>query len=296
MNILITGVHGFIGKKLAAALIARHHYVIGLGRQETTEVKNITYIQGDILDTQAVQKAMKGVHAVVHLAALTAHKDIVDNKFQALETNLKGTQNILQAFTKSKTAAKFIYSSTGKVYGKIQSLPITEEHPTLPLNSLGKSKLITEQLIDFYATPHKSSLIFRIFNVYGPQQKENFLIPTILKQLEHSTSITLGDVKAQRDYTFIDDIINAFVLALEKDLPGGVSIFNLCSQQGISAEEIVNIIGTIKKEKINLTINHNLIRKDESPEEYGSFQKAKKVLGWEPKISLQEGLQKTLYN
>ena len=278
MNILITGVHGFIGKKLAAALIARHHYVIGLGRQETTEVKNITYIQGDILDTQAVQKAMKGVHAVVHLAALTAHKDIVDNKFQALETNLKGTQNILQAFTKSKTAAKFIYSSTGKVYGKIQSLPITEEHPTLPLNSLGKSKLITEQLIDFYATPHKSSLIFRIFNVYGPQQKENFLIPTILKQLQKTTHLTLGDIKVKRDYTYIDDIINAFLLAIEQDLPTGVSIFNLCSQQGVSAEEIVQQMSKITKHNITIEVNQNLLRKDECPIEYGSFQKAKAIL------------------
>lgn len=295
MKILITGVNGFIGQHLSQALVSKGHFVVGLDCQEKPLTKDINnYFSGDVLDKQIVEKAVEETDVVVHLAALTSHQDIVDNKFETLEVNFLGTKNVLDAFSESKSAQKFIYSSSGKVYGEIKFLPITEEHPTLPLNILGKSKLITERLIDFYTDNKKSFIIFRIFNVFGPGQKDNFLVPTILNQIKESNKITLGDTKAKRDYLYISDLIDAFVLVIEKDINSGLSIFNICSGRDLNAEEIVSEISKIKQLPIEIEINPALSRKDEKEVEYGSYEKAKQIFGWYPQYSLKKGLEETI--
>ena len=159
MRILVTGINGFIGQHLAKTLVLKGYNVVGLGRKETCSVKSAhNYFCGNILDKRLVKKAMDGVDTVVHLAAVTTHKDMIENKFETFEINFQGTKNILDILPKS-SVKKLIYSSTGKVYGTIKSLPITEEHPTLPLSILGKSKLITEKLIDFYSLRHPTFLL-----------------------------------------------------------------------------------------------------------------------------------------
>lgn len=284
MRVLITGINGFIGSHLASALGKREHKVLGL-----------THDKGGVLNPTIVGKAIQDVEIVIHLAAITSHKNIVEKRFETLETNLQGTKNVLDAFSKSKNARKFLYASGGKVYGKIMSLPISEDHPTNPQNILGKSKLITERLIDFYSNNSKEFVIFRIFNVYGKNQKENFLIPTILKQLgKGKRQLTLGDIGAKRDYIYIDDLVNAFILAFEKKEKTGISIYNVCSGKATSARQIVKIISKIKGRSIKIKTNPNLYRKDEARIEYGSYKLAQKTFGWKPKISLEEGLRRIL--
>lgn len=284
MRVLITGINGFIGKHLAKALTQRGHIVLGLGRS-----------QGGVLNPTIVEKAIQDVEIVIHLAAITSHKKIVENKFETLETNFIGTKNVLDAFSKSKNARKFLYASGGKVYGKIMSLPISEDHPTNPQNILGKSKLITEKLIDFYSNDQKEFIILRIFNVYGPLQDKDFLIPTIIKQLSKGKrQLTLGDIGTKRDYIYIDDLVNAFVLAIEEKEKTGLSIYNVCSGKATSAKEIVKIISKIKGHSIKIKTNPNLYRKDEARIEYGSYKLIQKTFGWKPKISLEEGLRRIL--
>ncbi|MEK7518135.1 MAG: NAD(P)-dependent oxidoreductase [Patescibacteria group bacterium] len=304
MRILITGINGFIGQHLGRALVKRKHQVLGLGRDKESAVKGIiAYYSGSILDKRLIEKASYHVDVVVHLAALTSHKDIVKKKFEALETNFLGTRNVLDVFSKSNQACKFLYPSTGKVYGKIVRLPISETHPTSPLNLLGKSKLITERLIDFYndntstslSASQKELIILRIFNTYGIGQNANFLIPTILAQLNlKKRKIVLGDIKAKRDYVYIDDLIRAFICAIEKKGSKGLSTYNICSDEAVSASEIVEMISRIKGVKIKIKVNSDLLRSDEAKEEYGSYRKAKRELGWESKISLEEGLRRLL--
>jgi len=283
VKVLITGINGFIGQHLARTLVQRGHIVKGLGHDKE-----------GVLDRRIVGRAIRDAEVVVHLAALTQHKDIVDNRFETLEINLQGTKNVLDAFSKSKKSRKFLYASTGKVYGKIVSLPISEDHPTNPQNTLGKSKLITEKLIDFYNDNQKEFVIFRIFNVYGSGQRENFLIPTILKQLEKGKKLVLGDIETKRDYVYIGDLVSAFVLSIERKGEPGVSIYNICTNKGSSAKEIVKIIGKIKGFEIKLNSNPSLYRPDEMKNEYGSYEKAKRVLGWKPKISLRVGLERLI--
>ena len=138
MKVLVTGSHGYIGRAVV-------NYI-------KKNIPSIEIIEVDLkIGTRFEELKNETYDAIIHLAALTAHSDIVNNKFRNLEINLRGTQNILDALKNSERARKFIYSSTGKVYGKIEQVPITEKSPTKPLNILGKSKLITEQLIDFYS-------------------------------------------------------------------------------------------------------------------------------------------------
>jgi len=293
MKILITGINGFIGQHLASNLKKRGHTVVGLGRDKESVIKVDTYYSGSVLDKHVVAAAMKDAEIVIHLAALTAHKEIIDNKFATLEINFLGTKNILDAFSKSKKSKKFFYSSTGKVYGKISSLPLSEEHSTNPLNVLGKSKLLTEKLIDFYSTNKKEFIIFRIFNIYGPLQKENFIIPTILRQLPKK-EVILGDIKAKRDYVYIDDLVNAFILAIEGKGQLGISIYNICTGIGTSVSEILKIISDLKNKKIIVKKNPALFRADEMKDEYGSFMHAKKTFGWIPHYTLKTGLERML--
>lgn len=294
MNILITGVNGFIGNHLAVKLIERGHSVIGIGLDKNSKVLNLkAYYKGSVLDKKLLENAIKNIDAVVHLAAITSYKDILSKKSDAFKINLQGTKNVLDVFVKSKTAKKFLYPSTGKVYGTILKLPITENHPTNPLNILGKSKLKAEKIIKSYNNNKKSLIILRIFNVYGLGQKENFLIPTIIKQLSKNVKeLVLGNVEAKRDYVYIDDAIDAFVLAIEKKIPLGFSTYNICTGIGISVSQILKLISKIKKTKIKIRVNPDLIRTDEMKEEYGSFKKVSEELGWKPKINIEEGLKR----
>jgi nucleoside-diphosphate-sugar epimerase len=294
MKVLITGANGFIGRHLVDALLSKGYFVNGFDRQEKPLIENISrYFSGDVLDKDMVEKAMEGIEIVVHLAdALIGHQTEVNNE-KAMENNFLGTKNVLSAFSKEKSAKKFIYSSSGKVYGDIKFLPITEEHPTLPLSPYGKSKLIVERLIDFYVNSEKSFVIFRIFNVFGPGQKDSFLLPTILNQLKQSQKIVLKDIAAKRDYVYLDDVISAFVLAIEKEIEPGLSIFNICSGKEASAKDIVSEISQLKKTPVEIEVGRTQLRKDEKDVEYGSFEKAKKILGWSPKYSLRQGLEET---
>lgn len=279
MKILITGIDGFIGKHLLNALRERGHEVFG---------------SGDVLNKKILMDQVSKADVVIHLAGKTTHKDLVENKFEALETNIDGTKNVLDAFVKSK-AKKFIYPSSGKVYGRIKNLPIEENHPVSPLNILGKTKSIAERLINSYADGDKEFIIFRIFQVYGKNQKENFLIPTILKQINlGKKEIVLGDTSAKRDYIYIDDVVSAFVKVIGGKGKSGLSIYNICTGVPSSAKDIVYLIGKIKKVNIKIKVNQKLLRSDETKVEYGSFELAKKEIGWEPKVSLEEGLRKLI--
>ncbi len=301
MDILITGVNGFIGKSIAKSLLNSGHRIIGIGTSQNTELSEISeYHPVSVLNKASINNLVKDVDIVIHLAAITAHNQIIEKKFETLEINLNGTKNILNAFNASKRAKKFIYASSGKVYGKIKKLPLTEESITSPINILGKSKLIAEKIIDFYSSNDKTYVVFRIFQVYGPGQLKNFLIPTIISQLDFNNnldqSITLGDIKAKRDYIFIDDLSSAFKAVIYSNLPKGLNIYNLSSSISKSASEIVSLIENLFSLKIQVKVDKNLLRTDEESIEYGSYQKAKNELGWEPNTPIEEGLTKIIKN
>ena len=299
MTVLITGVNGFIGRHLAVHLLKLGYEVNGIGLSSNCLVNNINnYFSGTILDSHLVNKIIKNTDVVIHLAAITGHSEIVNQKYKTFDINFRGTLNILNAYKNSERANKFIYTSTGKVYGKIVQNPIIEKTWLQPLNILGKSKHITEQLIDFYSDIKKEFIIFRMFQIYGPNQKNNFLIPSIISQVlsgsGNQRNIILGDIKAQRDYVYIDDAVKAFVKAIDQKMRENINIFNICSGIPTSAEDIIQLFSKILDIEIEVKITKALIRHDEENIEYGSYKKAKSILNWSPIISLEDGLRKTL--
>lgn len=296
MRIFVTGANGFIGKNLLQLLKNDEKNVLyGLSRN-TIQISGVTILKGDILESAALEDIFSEYRfdVVVHLAAITAHDEIVDNKITTFDTNLRGTTNLLNCFNKYCRDAQFIYSSTGKVYGKTNQMPISESAVTDPTNILGKTKRITEEIIDFYSCPYNRYLIARIFNIYGPWQRRGFLVPTIIDQLKRQ-QVTLGAMKDYRDYLYVDDLLSAIVSCIEYgDRFAPVDYVNIGSGEPACVADIIREMEKALGRKIPVSIDDARIRKDETPVEFCLNTKLKTLTGWAPKYSLTEGIEQTL--
>ncbi len=294
MRVLVTGANGFLGRAVIHRLLLRGDMeVIGISRSNTDlPIRCYTL---DILKAGKVEQVFQKhiFDVVIHLAALTAHSQIVDNKFEALDINLTGTKNLLQAFNAHCKNALFVYASTGKVYGVAEAVPITENTFPKPMNILGKSKYITEKVIDFYAQPDNQYLITRIFNIYGGRQKENFIVPTIVKQLKEGKQLHLGNITDQRDYLYVDDFVNAFVGCIDaKEQLGNFEIINIGSGIPTSVGDIIHAFERCLDIGIQIESDPGKFRKDEMPVEYCDNSKLKKLTGWNPQYSLDTAIDR----
>lgn len=292
MNILITGVNGFLGREITCKYLKKGNIKIS-GIARNSGDLPITYHEANILDMDRIENAFKeqAFDVVVHLAALTAHNQIVDNKFEALRINMTGTRNLLTAFNKYCNNALFVYASTGKVYGDTDQLPITEQALVKPMNALGKSKYITERLIDFYAQPNNKYLITRVFNIYGGRQKENFIVPTIIRQLKQGDTLTLGNINDKRDYLYIKDFINALTACIDrKDALSNLEVVNIGSGIPISAQDIINVFSRELQRDLQVITDPAKFRNDEKTEEYCDNSKLKQITGWQMEYTLEAAI------
>jgi nucleoside-diphosphate-sugar epimerase len=296
-RILITGSEGFIGRHLTVKLLAEGYEVYGISLPPASGIDhpNYRWTSVDILDREKLSLFFRNSRfdTVIHLAALTTHEELTKHKERTLRINLEGTLNLLEEF-KSTESGKFIFASTGKVYGRIQELPLSEDHPTSPINVLGKTKLIAEKLIDFFSGESAQQyVILRMFNVYGPGQRDYFLIPTILSQLRDGNGqITLGNLSHRRDYIFIEDVVDAILTVLGKEMSGNLNVFNVGSGRAHSASDIVKIMERILARKVSIKVDESRLRKDEFPEEYADVGKLLS-LGWSPRYDLEAGIERT---
>tara|TARA_B100000029_G_C17460861_1_gene918477 strand:- start:111 stop:1037 length:927 start_codon:yes stop_codon:yes gene_type:complete len=297
MDILITGVNGFLGRELAQSLIKGNHKVIGIGRQSTCKVSGVEYHKIDLSIPQDLSHIIKKCEIIYHLAAITAHNDIVNNTLETEKTSLLSTQNLLIPIINDINSKTFIFASSGKVYGNFDSLPLIESHKANPINLLGKIKRKTEILINEKSNSKDSFFIMRIFNVYGPMQKESFVIPTIIKQLKKQQSkskylrLTLGDIEAKRDYIFIDDVIKLFAKISKRSLnPKGTTFVNVGSGYGRSVKDIISCIEGVLQKEIITKIDNNKLRSDELDMEYSSIRKANQLFDWHPQVNLKNGI------
>ena len=276
---LVTGASGFIGKKLLNALKDRGEKVIGLTSKDL-----------DVTDINAWDNLPKAKY-VYHLAGKSFVPDSWSIKSKILETNILGTRNALNYC--KQNGAKLIFASS-YIYGVPDSLPINEKCIPKPNNPYALSKYISEKLCKFSVTYENIEVtVLRIFNVYGPGQNNNFLIPTIINQLKMKQEIIVKSTAPRRDFIYVDDVVNAFLLS-QKNLPG-FNVFNIGSGKSFSVKNLVSIIQNIKKTKLPLTSLEEL-RVNEIPNVVADISEAKKKLGWEPNYSLEEGLKKVLNN
>lgn len=300
MKLLITGAGGFIGRNLIERLKHISNIdIYTISRISIMPESSVTNYCCDILDEHAVYKIFEQqtFDVVIHLAALTAHEDIINNKNLALRTNLRGTENIIGAFNRFCRNAVFYYASSGKVYGRTNEMPITEYAIERPTTILGKGKYITERIIEFYAEDVESNkyTIMRIFNVYGGGQRENFIVPTLLKQLSKGNQLELGNIYDKRDYLYIEDLISAIeALVRNRQRLSHFEIVNIGSGIPISVEDIVKELKRIlNRKEIEIGISKQRMRSDETEVEYCNTKKLYELTGWEKKFDLHAGLTET---
>jgi NAD dependent epimerase/dehydratase len=307
-NILITGADGFIGSHLTEYLVNKGYKVRAFVYYNSfnsngwldsipSEIKNkIEFFSGDIRDPYGVREAMKGIDIVFHLAALIAIPFSYHSPDSYIDTNVKGTLNILQAARDSKVK-RILITSTSEVYGTAQFVPITELHPKQPQSPYSASKIGADAIADsFYRSFDLPITIVRPFNTYGPRQSARAVIPTIISQLLNGAEeIKLGDISPTRDLLFVKDTVSGFLNIAECDELIGHEV-NIATQSEITIGDLAqNLIKNINPNAKIITDSVRLRpEKSEVFRLFGSNEKLKSYTDWEQEYSLEKGLKETI--
>lgn len=307
-KILVTGADGFIGSHLVEELIDKGFKVKAfvyynsfnswgwLDTISEEKKSTIEIFSGDIRDPNAVRTAMKDCEWVFHLAALIAIPYSYYSPDSYVDTNIKGTLNILQA-TKDLGIKKLLVTSTSEVYGTAQYVPISEKHPKQGQSPYSATKIAADFLAEsFYRSFDLPITIVRPFNTYGPRQSARAVIPTIITQLLNGkTEIRLGATHPTRDLLFVKDTVNGFIEIAKSDKVIGEEI-NIATQSEISigdlAQTLINLINP--KAKIITDVQRLRPAKSEVERLYGDNSKITNLTHWKPKYSLEEGLKETI--
>ena len=296
--ILVTGSEGFIGRRLVERLVKNGHEVIGVSRRsvQSFRSKSYRYLSLDITEPTALRRISdaNAIDVVFHLAGLTTHEELVAHPVGTLKANVASLMNVLEFFS-STPATRFVFASTGKVYGHIKRLPIREDHPVRPRNVLGTSKRVAEALIEFFARDDsRQYATARIFNVYGPGQRDYFLVPTILRQvLAGSNDVTLGSTDMQRDYIFLEDAVAALLALSTAPLDMGVNYVNVGSSVPVTPKDIVDLIAEILGRPLRIVSDPTLFRTDEDLAEFADVSRLSSM-GWSQEHDLRAGLAETI--
>ena len=237
---------------------------------------------------------LSGIHGcdvVYHLAALAGVDIALDRPRETHTTNIFGTLNVLE-YCRIREVERLVFASS-YVYGPPRYLPVDENHPINPVNPYAKSKVIGEQLCRQYHEDYGLSIvILRVFNPYGPRQQGNFLIPTILSQIQRQGRVVLRDPAPMRDFVFVEDVANAFATA-GMYTGAGFSIFNVASGMSYSVAEVVSKVQDIHDHPFEVSYIGPQ-RPFEIADCVGGVERSKLGLGWEAKIDLDSGLRQTI--
>lgn len=305
-TVLVTGADGFIGSHLVEALVREGYKVRafvfynsfnswGWLDNCSDDVKGkFEVISGDIRDPHGIKKAMEGCEAVMHLAALIAIPFSYHSPDTYIDTNIKGTLNVLQA-ARDIGVRKVIHTSTSEVYGTARYVPIDEIHPLIGQSPYSASKIGADQLAySFFSSFGLPVVTLRPFNTYGPRQSARAVIPTIITQIANgSRELKLGSVLPTRDFSFVQDIVSGFIAALKSDYGIG-EIFNLGSNFEISIIKTVEIIAQLMGAKVSVVSETDRFRPINSEVErlWADNNKARNLLHWEPLYGELEGFKR----
>jgi len=300
-RMLVTGGAGFIGSHLVTRLLKEGFEVVVLDNLSTgslenlkpcLENKNFRFVKGSIIDEQAMREALKDVEAVFHLAAITSVPYSVEYPDITREVNVDGTRRLLEGCL-STGVERFIYVSSCAVYGEPEYLPIDEEHPTRPVSPYAESKLEGERLcMEVQKAYGLKTTIVRPFNVYGPRMKGGRyggVIACFIERLRSNRPpIIYGDGTQTRDFLHVWDIINALMLTLNSQKAIG-EIFNVASGVATSIGQLAKLVTELSGVD-GLKPLYRPARNGDIKHSYADIRKAKAWLGYEPKISLKEGI------
>lgn len=308
MKVLVTGADGFIGSHLVEELLSEGYEVRAFvlynsfgtwGWLDTLpdQVKNnIEVFQGDIRDPHGVKKAMEGVEAVFHLAALIAIPFSYHSPDTYIDTNMKGTLNILQA-ARELGGIRVLVTSTSEVYGTAVYVPIDEQHPYQGQSPYSATKIGADRLAEsFYRSFNLPVTIVRPFNTFGPRQSARAVIPTIITQLlAGRKEIKLGSLTPTRDFNYVKDTVKGFLEIFKSDKTVGEEI-NIATQKEISIGQLANeLISQINPKAVILCDEQRLRpEKSEVNRLLGSNKKIMELTNWKPLFRFEEGLAETI--
>lgn len=306
-RILVTGAGGFIASHLVERLVSKGAQVrafvrynsrndVGMLRLISPDVfSQLEIVRGDLRDMEAVRGAVRGVDTVFHLGALIAIPYSYINPREVIDVNIMGTLNVLMA-ARDFSVRRVVHTSTSEVYGTAQYTPIDEAHPLQGQSPYSASKIGADKIAEsFYRSFDVPVVTLRPFNTYGPRQSMRAVIPTIITQALTRDKVKLGNLDPSRDFTFVKDTANGFICLAEAKNVLGHEI-NLGNDNTIRIGDLVDkIFGIIgKAPKVVADLQRVRPRKSEVMNLWASNQKAKELIGWEPHISLDEGLRLTI--
>lgn len=305
-KVLVTGAGGFIGSHLTEALVRKGCRVKALvkynsrnfwGWLEDSPCRNdIEVVCGDIRNPDCVKSALKNIDVIFHLAALIGIPYSYSSPDSYVDTNIKGTVNMLQA-ARELAIERFVQTSTSEIYGTAQKVPIAEDHPINPQSPYAASKSAADAMaISFFRSFGLPVTVVRPFNTYGPRQSNRAIIPTIITQLLGKTgTVKIGSLFPTRDFTYVRDIVEGFMRAAECDDAVG-QVINLGSNSEISVRDLIVLISGIIGVKPKIITDDKRKRPASSEVERlrADNARAKKILGWKPEYSLSRGLKSTI--
>jgi dTDP-glucose 4,6-dehydratase len=304
-KILITGAGGFIGSHLAERLVELgadvralvHYNAMGTwGWLDSSPYKgDMEILAGDICDRDSICNAVQGQEIVFHLAALIAIPYSYHAPVSYVRTNVEGTLNILQAVRESG-ASRIIHTSTSEVYGTARYTPIDETHPLQGQSPYSASKIGADKLAEaFHLSFGVPVVTVRPFNTFGPRQSARAVIPTIITQLLAGEKVQLGNLHPTRDLNFVSNTVDGFVAAAESSAAKGKTL-NLGSGREISIADLVQLVARLMNKNVEIEGESPRMRPSGSEVErlLANNNLAKELIGWEPQVTLEDGLKRTI--
>ena len=307
-KILITGADGFIGSHLTEELVKKGNKVKAFAYYNSFNtwgwldtlpkdiMKEVEVFTGDIRDPNGVREAMKGMEEVYHLAALIAIPFSYHSPDTYVDTNIKGTLNVLQA-ARDIGISRLLITSTSEVYGTAQYVPIDELHPFQGQSPYSATKIGADRLAEsFYRSFNMPITIVRPFNTYGPRQSARAVIPTIITQLlSGKEEIELGSLTPTRDFNFVKDTANGFIEIAKSDKTIGEEI-NIATQEEISIGELAQELIRQINPNARIICDEQRLRPEKSEVNrlLGSNEKIKKLTNWKPNYSFEQGIAETV--
>lgn len=297
-NVLVTGAGGFTGSHLCKSLMKKGANVVAYVKRGSPLsnldgiIDKIQIVKGDIQDYTNLFATMKNnkIDFVFHVAAIVPVHESRELPYLSTQVNTVGTFNVAWSAIQAGVK-KLLYTSTCHVYGNQSKLPINEESIPNPLDIYSATKYAGEILLKQFVNVNGIEIIItRAFNKYGPNQVGDWLFPRTIKKVFTQNKITVGNPDSTRDYTYVDDAVEGYILAMEKGKNG--DLFNLGSGKETSVKQIVEKIIDISGRKIS--VEWETFRKVDINRSFADCTKAKNILGWEPKISLDKGIKKTI--
>jgi UDP-glucose 4-epimerase len=300
LSVLVTGGAGFIGSHVVDQLVEQGYRIRVLDNLSSGSLNNIQhhvrsgeieFIEGDIRDASAIEDSLESIDAVIHLAALVSVPLSVENPDLTFEINFKGTINLIR-FSAKRSVKRFVFISSCSVCGDPQQLPVTEQTPPNPISPYAKSKLLGERYCLGFSERHLlESVVLRFFNVYGSRQTMNDYSGVITRFMDcckQKLPLTIyGDGSQTRDFVNVKDAAAAVLASTESKLEG--EVFNVGSGEPTSISVLAKAVLELTGK--DLEIRYEKARAGDIKDSYADISKARSLLGYEPRVSLKDGLR-----